>query len=183
VLGVVGILLGVFFYTRGAEQSHEIAGADMADLYERGDIQIEGTAGILPDPPRGSGGHRGGHRAGGGGGAGTSYEEAMSQVVDMGSATGSGGEGRLSPAQVAGVMNGRINSFFPCVGTELRSGHSLGRVRINMAIAGNGSVLGSTVDAGSPAFQSCVQRVVAGIHFPSFGAPRMGASFGFDASQ
>ncbi|MFO0685560.1 MAG: protein kinase [Sandaracinus sp.] len=182
VLGVVGIVLVVFFLTRGAEQSHEVAGGQLADLYERGDIQIEGTAGILPDPPRTGGGHHGPRRAGGGG-AGTSYEEAMSQVVDMGSAAGSGGEGRLSPAQVAGVMNGRINAFFPCVGAELRSGGSLGRVRINMAIAGNGSVLGSSVDAGSPAFQSCVQRVVAGTHFPSFGAPRMGASFSFDASQ
>ncbi len=182
VLGVVGIVLVVFFLTRGAEQSHDVSGGQLADLYERGDIQIEGTAGILPDPPRTGGGHHGPRRSGGGG-AGTSYEEAMSQVVDMGSAAGSGGEGRLSPAQVAGVMNGRINAFFPCVGAELRSGGSLGRVRINMAIAGSGSVLGSSVDAGSPAFQSCVQRVVAGTHFPSFGAPRMGASFSFDASQ
>lgn len=182
VLGAVGILLAVFFYTRGAEESHTVAGADLADLYDRGDIEIEGTAGILPDPPARSGGHHGPRRAGGGG-AGTSYEEAMSQVVDIGSAAGSGGEGRLSPAQVAGVMNGRINSFFPCVGTELRSGGRLGRVRISIAISGNGSVLGSSVDSGSPAFQSCVQRVVAGTHFPSFGAPRMGASFAFDASQ
>lgn len=180
VLGVVGVVLVVFFLTRGAEQSHEIAGADMADLYDRGDIEIAGTAGILPDPPRG-GGHRS-HRSGGSAG-GTSYEEAMSQVADMGSATGGGSESRLSPAQVAGVMNGRINSFFPCVGTELRSGGSLGRVRMNMAIAGDGHVLGSSVDAGSPAFQGCIQRVIAGIHFPSFGAPRMGASFSFDASQ
>jgi serine/threonine-protein kinase len=181
VLGVVGIVLGVFFYTRGAEQSHDIASADLADMYARGEIPIEGTAGVLPDPPRRSGGHGGVRRSGSAGG--TSYEDAMSQVVDMGSATGSGGEGRLSPAQVAGVMNGRINSFFPCVGTELRSGGHLGRVRINVAIAGNGSVLGSSVDSGSPAFQGCIQRVVAGIHFPSFGAPRMGASFAFDASQ
>lgn len=181
VLGAVAVVLLVFFLTRGAEQSHEVAGADMADLYDRGDIQIEGTAGILPDPPRGSGGHHGPRRSGGGGG--TSYEEAMSQVADMGSAAGSGSESRLSPAQVAGVMNGRINSFFPCVGSELRSGGHLGRVRISLAIAGNGSVLGSSVDAGSPSFQSCVQRVVGGIHFPSFGAPRMGASFAFDASQ
>ncbi len=107
----------------------------------------------------------------------------MSEVVDIGSASGGGGEGRLTPSTVAGVMNGRINSFFPCVGTELRSGGSLGRVRIDLAIAGSGSVLGSSVRAGSPAFQSCVQRVVGGIRFPSFGAPRMGASFSFDASQ
>jgi serine/threonine-protein kinase len=183
VLGAVGLLVGVFFYTRGAEGSHEVSGAEMADLYDRGDVQIEGTAGILPDPPRGGGGHRRRSGGGGGGGAGTSYEDAMSEVVDIGSASGSGGEGRLSPSQVAGVMNGHINSFFPCVGTELRNGGSLGRVRIDIAIGGNGSVQGSSVRAGSAAFQSCVQHVVAGIHFPSFGAPRMGASYSFDASQ
>lgn len=183
VLGVVGIVLVVFFLTRGAEQSHEIAGADIADLYDRGDIEIEGTAGILPDPPRGGAHHGPRHSGGGAGGGGTSYEEAMSQVADIGSATGGGSESRLSPAQVAGVMNGRINSFFPCVGAELRSGGHLGRVRINIAIAGSGSVLGSSVDAGSPSFQACVQRAVAAAHFPSFGAPRMGASFAFDASQ
>jgi hypothetical protein len=182
VLGVVGLGVAVFFITRGAERDHTIAGADMADLYERGDVQIEGTAGILPDPPRGSG-HRTHHTGGGGGGSGRSYEDAMNDVVDLGSAAGSGGEGRLSPGTVAGVMNGRINSFFPCVGAELRSGGSLGRVRIDLAIAGNGSVLGSSVHVGSGTFQSCVQRVVGGIHFPSFSAPRMGASYTFDASQ
>ncbi len=181
VLGVVGLGVGVFFITRGAEQDHAVASAGLADLYERGDVQIEGTAGILPDPPR-RGGHRP-HHGGGGGGGGRSYEDAMNDVVDMGSAAGTGGEGRLTPSTVAGVMNGRINSFFPCVGTEFRSGGSLGRVRIDLAIAGSGSVIGSSVHAGSPAFQSCVQRVVGGIHFPSFGAPRMGASFSFDASQ
>jgi hypothetical protein len=180
ILAAVAVVLGVFFYTRAAEQSHAVAAADLADLYARGEANIEGTAGILPDPPRGS--HHGPRRSGGGG-AGTSYEEAMSQVVDLGSAAGSGGEGRLSPAQVAGVMNGRINALFDCVGPELRSGGHLGHVRVSIAIAGDGHVLGSSPDSGSPAFQRCIQGVVAGIHFPSFGAPRMGASFAFDASQ
>ena len=180
VLAAVGVVLVVFFLTRGAERSHEVAGADVADLYDRGEVDLEGTAGILPDPPRRGGGHA---RRSGASAGGTSYDEAMSQVVDLGSAAGTGSESRLSPAQVAGVMNGRINSFFPCVGTELRSGGSLGRVRMSLAIANDGHVLGSSVDAGSPAFQSCIQRVIAGIHFPSFGAARMGASFSFDASQ
>ncbi|UJR79803.1 protein kinase domain-containing protein [Sandaracinus amylolyticus] len=182
VLVLIMAGVGIFFLTRQAEQDTQIADADLADLYERGQVEIEGTAGILPDPPRGSG-RRGGHRGGRAGAPGTSYEDAMSQVVDIGDATGSGGEGRLSPSQVAGVMNGRINSFFPCVGEELRGGRSLGRVRIDMAIAGSGAVLGSSVRAGSPEFQRCVQGRVAAIRFPSFGAPRMGASYSFDASQ
>jgi len=107
----------------------------------------------------------------------------MNQVIDMGSLTGSGGEARLAPAQVAGVMNGRINTFFTCVSEELRGGHSLGRVRIDMAIAGSGRVLGSSVRAGTADFQRCVQRQVGAISFPTFPAQRMGASYSFDASQ
>lgn len=106
----------------------------------------------------------------------------MNDVVNMGDVTSGGGsESRLSPAQVAGVMNGHINSFFGCVSSELRGGRTVGRVRIDMAIAGNGSVIGSSVRAGSPEFQRCVSGRVAAIRFPSFGAPRMGASFSFSA--
>ena len=80
-------------------------------------------------------------------------------------------------------MNGRINTLFTCVSGEMRGGRSLGRVRIDMAIAGSGQVLGSSVRAGSSEFQRCIQQRVAAIRFPSFGAPRMGASYTFDASQ
>jgi len=182
LVGVLGIG-GAFLYTRQAAQAEQIANSQLADLFERGDLQIEGAAGILPDPPpvrrRGGGG-------GGGGGrlrAGGSYEDAMAQAVDMGDVTGSGSQSRLSPGQVAGIMNGRINSMFGCVSEELRRGRSPGRVRIDIAIAGSGQVLGSSVRAGSPAFQSCVQGHVAAVHFPSFGAPRMGASYAFNADQ
>jgi hypothetical protein len=54
-------------------------------------------------------------------------------------------------------------------------------VRIDMAIGGSGAVMGSSVRAGSPEFQRCVQGRVAAIRFPSFSAPRMGASFSFSA--
>ncbi len=184
IFGIL-LILGVFLYTRQAEQQQQVAMNDLADLYARGEVQIEGAAGILPDPPRSTGRRTGGgggaRRIGGGGGR--SYEDAMSEAVDMGDATGSGGEGRLSPAQVAGVMNGQINSMFGCVSSELRGGRSLGRVRIDIAIAGSGQVIGSSVRAGSPEFQRCIMGRVGGIHFPGFGAPRMGASYSFDASQ
>ena len=184
ILGVLGIG-GAFLYTRQAEQAEQVANSQLADLFERGDLEIEGAAGILPDPPP-TRRRTGGGGGGGGGGhlrAGGSYEEAMAQAVDMGDVTGSGSQSRLNPAQVAGIMNGRINSMFGCVSEELRRGHSPGRVRIDIAIAGSGQVLGSSVRAGSPAFQSCIQARVAAIHFPSFGAPRMGASYAFNADQ
>lgn len=185
IAGAVGLSVALvavgFFLSRQAEREDEVAAANLADLFDRGEVDIEGTAGILEDPPRRGGG--GGRRSGGGGGGGgRSYEDAMNDVVNMGDVTSGGGsEARLSPAQVAGVMNSHINSFFGCVSTELRGGRTLGRVRIDMAIAGNGSVIGSSVRAGSPEFQRCVQGRVAAIHFPSFGAPRMGASFSFSA--
>jgi serine/threonine-protein kinase len=181
VLTAVSLLVGVFFYTRQAESDRRMEDAQLADLYDRGDVDIEGTAGILPDRPRGS--RSGGRRRGGGNAAGTSYDDAMSEVVDIGDATRSGGESRLSPGTVAGVMNGRINTFFSCVSQELRGGRSLGRVRIEIAIAGSGQVLGSSVSGGSGEFQRCIQSRVAQVRFPSFGAPRMGASYSFDASQ
>ena len=183
VIAGILLILGVFLYTRGAEQDQQVAMNDLADLYARGDVQIEGAAGILPDPPPQRRGSGGGRRSGGGGGGGRSYEDAMSEAMDIGDATRAGGEGRLSPAQVAGVMNGQINSMFGCVSSELRSGRSVGRVRIDMAIAGSGQVMGSSVRAGSPEFQRCIQGRVGSIRFPSFGAPRMGASYSFDASQ
>lgn len=182
VFVAVALIAGAFFWSRQAEREDAVARANLADLYERGDVEIEGTAGILEDPPR-RGGGGGGRRGGGGGGGGRSYEDAMNDVVNMGDVTSGGGsESRLAPAQVAGVMNAHINSFFGCVGSEVRStGRSPGRVRIDMAIAGSGNVIGSSVRAGSPEFQRCVSGRVAAIHFPSFGAPRMGASFSFVA--
>lgn len=177
VLGVLVIGIGIFLYTRQSGDGDEVADADLADLYDRGDIQIEGTAGILPDPPRGS--RRGGRRGGGGGAGGMSYEDAMNQAVNLGDVTSGGGERRLTPADVAGVMNRHINQLFSCVSTELRSGGSLGNVQIDLAIAGNGSVLGASTRQGSPAFRSCIEGRVRRIRFPTFEAPRMGARYAF----
>jgi hypothetical protein len=178
VVGVVGIGVGAFFLTRGTETEEERADAQLGDLYERGQIEITGTAGILPDPEPSE---RTGTRrrsSGGGGRGGLSYEDAMNQVVQIGNAAESGGQSRLSPGQVAGVMNNNINRLFTCVRQE----PNVGTVRIDLAIAGSGQVLGASVRNGSPSFQSCIARQVQGIRFPTFGAPRMGASYTFSTN-
>lgn len=177
VVGVVGAGVGIFFLTRPDAQEEQHADADLAELYERGEIEIHGTAGILEDP--GPGTRRGGRRRAGGARGGMSYEEAMSQVVDLGNVAHSGGSmARLSPQQVAGVMNANINRLLPCVARE----PNVGTVRIEMAIAGSGQVLGASVRNGSPAFQSCIASRVRAIRFPSFPAPRMGASYTFSTN-
>jgi serine/threonine-protein kinase len=177
--GVGAVLLTgvvIFLITRPDVQEEERTDAELADLYERGDIEISGSAGILPDPPRRSGRRRARRRRGGGGAM--SYEEAMNQVADLGSATGSGSQRRLTPQQVASTMNANINRLVPC----LSQGSGGGQVRIDLAIAGSGRVQGASVRNGTPAFQRCIASRVRQIRFPSFPAPRMGASYTFSAN-
>ena len=176
VIAAVAAGVGIFLVTRPDVQEESRTDAELADLYERGEIEITGSAGILPDPPSGGGRRR--RRTGGAGGA--SYEDAMNQVVNLGDVSGGGGgsQARLSPQDVAGIMNRNINRLVPC----LSQGSGGGQVRIDMAIAGNGHVLGATVRNGTPAFQQCVAGRVQQIRFPSFSAPRMGASYTFSAN-
>lgn len=176
VLAAVGIGVGIFLVTRPDVQEDERSDAELADLYARGEVEITGTAGILPDPPRGS--RRGRRRRGGGGRGGMSYEDAMNEVVNLGSANSTASQRRLTPADVAGVMNRNINRLVPC----LSQGSGGGQVRIDMAIAGSGRVLGATVRNGTPGFQRCIAGRVRQIRFPSFPAARMGASYSFSAN-
>jgi len=180
IVAVLGGLGTVFALTRQAHREHNVAEADLANLYETGEIAIEGTAGLLPDPPRHRGGRSGQRRSGGGGGGGGSYEDAMNRAVDLGDVTMGASETRLTPAQVSGVMNRHVNSIYSrCVLPEVRSGAHLGEVQVDIAIAGNGSVLGASVRPGSNGFQGCVSRAVQSVRFPTFGAPRMGARYRF----
>ena len=111
-----------------------------------------------------------------------SYEEAMNQVVELGDANSEASMRRLTPDQVAGVMNRQINTFVPCIRSEQSGAGNAGTVRIDMAILGNGRVQGASVRSGSPAFRRCVLSRVRRIRFPSFPAPRMGASYSFNAN-
>ncbi|MCS6856952.1 MAG: hypothetical protein NZM37_04495 [Sandaracinaceae bacterium] len=184
IIGAMGILIGVYLYTRKAAEERQIQMNALADLYARGEVKVEGTAGILPDPPKKRSG--GARKSSGGfavGGNFKSYEEAMAEPENLGDISQGAAITRLTPSQIASTMNAHLNSMFDCVSSELRSGHELGKVRIDLAIAGSGEVLGASVRAGSPEFQRCIQSKLASIRFPSFGAPRMGASFSFDASD
>lgn len=177
-LGGVGYLL-----TRPETKKEKVEEGDLAALYEKGQVKIEGTAGILKPPRRRSGsGKRRARRSGGSsGGAGLSYEEAMNRAVEM-NAANSGGERQLTSGTVAGVMNKRLNSLFGCVSQELSRGGNLGTVTIDLAIAGSGKVQGVSVRPGSAAFKRCIATKTRRIKFPSFPAPRMGARYRFDVN-
>ncbi|MCC7538369.1 MAG: serine/threonine protein kinase [Deltaproteobacteria bacterium] len=189
-LALIAAAVAVYALTRGEESRSNLSADELAELYERGEVRIgEGQVGILPPPVpgqrRGGGGGGGARRSGGGGGgggggAGGSYEEAMNRAQDLGDVTqGGGSERQLTPAQVASTMNRSLGSLNGCISAELRSGGSPGTVRIDLAISGDGRVLGASVRSGSPQFRSCVSSRVRNIRFPTFPAPRMGARFQF----
>ena len=176
---MVGV--GLFIANREDVDDEVVTDAELGDLYQRGGIELTGTAGILPDPPAGA---RTAMRRSGGGGGGVggfagSYEDAMNRAMELGDVTMAGGQSRLSPAQVQGVMNRHLNGG---VGRCADRESGLGNVTIDIAIAGSGQVLGVSARQGSAGFKSCIQSTVRRIRFPSFGAPRMGARFSFNAS-
>jgi eukaryotic-like serine/threonine-protein kinase len=178
-IGAILLIGGSYLLNRRAADVRKKAEADLAALYESGQVQITGTAGILKIPTRsGSRGaaKSGSHPSGGGFG---SYEDAMNQAMELGDATKGGGERQLTSGDVAGVMNRELNRMFGCVGEELRRGGKLGSVGIDIAILGSGKVAGASVHAGSAGFQRCIAAKVQNVHFPSFPAARMGARYSF----
>ncbi|MEM7137703.1 MAG: protein kinase [Myxococcota bacterium] len=184
LVAVIGISVGGFLMSRSSDV-REVASTALDDLFELGDIPT-GEAGLLPDRPtkrrkRGSSGASRKARKPGGGGGFATYEDAMSRAVEIGDASKGGGEGRLTGSQVAAVMNRNLNRFYgKCVIPELKSGTQLGKVKVDLAIAGSGSVLGATVHGGGAGFRACMGREIASVRFPGFGAPRMGARYSFD---
>jgi serine/threonine protein kinase len=178
-IAVVGIAVTIFLITRETAEEEKMDLVDLASLFESGQVKITGTADILKFHGRRRGGRRTGSSSAQGGGY-ASYEDAMNQAIELGNAKRSGGERQLRSDDIAGVMNRRLNSLFTCVSQELRRGGRLGTVRIDIAIAGSGEVLGTSILVGSMAFKSCIAQKVRRIKFPSFPAPRMGARYSFN---
>ncbi len=187
--------LGGFFYTRQQGEEAVVTEREVGELFDIGEIQASASGDILPDQPAEPGHRPHGtgarpHGSGptgapqeGSGGTNAGYEAAMNRAVDMGDISQGGEATRLTGPEVAGVMNRHIGRIYAaCVPAEQARGGELGRVQIDIAIAGDGSVLGASARQGSGAFQSCIGRAVSSVRFPSFGAPRMGARYSFSAN-
>jgi serine/threonine protein kinase len=178
-IGAIALLGGGYFLNRKAAGERQRKEADLAALYESGQVRISGTAGILKLSPR-PGGRRPASSGGAAPGGFSSYEDAMNQAMELGDATKGGGERQLASSDVAGVMNRELNRMFGCVGEELRRGGKLGHVVIDLAILGSGRVAGASVNAGSAGFQRCISTKLQNVRFPDFPAPRMGARYSFN---
>ena len=183
ILAIIAAVLVAYFATRDDAVTTDEGEADLLTLYQSGHFDdVEGTSDILEAPPLRRGRRGAGMSPARSGGGNLTYEEAMNQVMDIGDVTMNGGEARLSPQQVAGVMNRHINQLFGCVVQEQRQGGRLTNVQIDLAIAGTGELLGASTRQGSQSFKRCIQSRTRGIRFPTFSAPRMGARFSFSAN-
>jgi len=178
LIGIAALSVGGFLLSRSSD-IREAASTELDDLFKLGKITT-GEAGLLPDQPvrtrkRGAKSVPSRRESGFG-----SYDDAMSQAVNIGDASRGGGEGRLTGAEVASVMNRNLNRFYgKCVAPEVKSGGKPGNVKVDLAIAGDGSVMGATVHGGSAGFQGCMGQEIKTVRFPSFGAARMGARYSF----
>jgi len=178
VIGMIVISVGGFLLSRSSDRREAVSTA-LDDLFKLGKITT-GEAGLLPDQPvrRRKRGSSAAPVTRSGGFA--SYNDAMSQAIEIGDASQGGGEGRLTGNQVASVMNRNLNRFYnKCVLPEVKSGGKPGAVKVDLAIAGSGSVMGATVHSGSASFQGCMGQQIKSVRFPTFGAPRMGARYSF----
>ncbi len=169
-VALIALAGGIYALSRSGAGGGSRADGDL-EMYKRGEIEVSGSAGILPAPKPGA---RRSGKSSGGSGSGLSYEDAMMQAVDLGSSATGGGEQQLSAATVAGVMNNHLNQLY---GACVRG--NPGKIKVDIAIAGSGQVIGVSVDGGEGGLQRCVADQVRKIHFPSFSAPRMGARYSF----
>lgn len=182
IVGGVGVLVGGYFLTRAAVGHFTSAGKEV-DLSE-GQIKIDlGKGGILKEKRRGKGRRRKGVRGRRGGNL--SYEEYMAQGVELGNLTSDGGQMQLTQSQINSVMSTQGRKLYPCIYAELKRNPNLKRVSLKFAIEGkSGSVKAITVTSGgSNEFKACIASKMKQIRFPTFSAPRMGATFYFDVGR
>ncbi|MBN2527074.1 MAG: serine/threonine protein kinase [Deltaproteobacteria bacterium] len=184
VLGVIGLVVGGYFLTRTLRQEKQLGPDEMVNAFDSGEIQIKmgsslnkGTAGKR----RSSKGrrHSGGGGSGSGGGGkefvdGMSYEEAMNMGVSLGDLNASGGR-RLTADDINAIMSRNVRKFIPCI-----AGENVKRVDMNIAVAGDGRIMGVSVKQGSPKMQNCIQRKTRSIKFPASNQARTATTWYFE---
>ncbi|MBN2715206.1 MAG: serine/threonine protein kinase [Deltaproteobacteria bacterium] len=185
VLGVIGLVVGGYFLTRTLRKEKQLGPDEMVDALESGEIQLKMGSTMNPGS-KGSGKRRGKgkRRSGGGGGAGggdgrefvngMSYEEAMNMGVSLGDLSGSGGK-KLTAEDINAIMSRNVRKFIPCI-----AGEHVKRVDMNIAVAGDGRVMGVSVTQGSGKMKSCITQKVRSIKFPTSNQARTATSWYFE---
>lgn len=179
VLGVIGLAVGGYFLTRQLRKEVKLGPEEMVNAFDSGEIQIKmGSLDAKQAKKRRGKGRR---RSSGGGSGGSrqfvdgmSYEEAMNMGVSMGNLGATGGK-KLTATDINAIMSRNVRKFIPCM-----AGESVKRVDMNIAVAGDGSVIGTSVQQGSGKMKSCVARKVRSIRFPASNQARTATSWYFE---
>jgi len=177
VLGVIGLAVGGYFLSRKLREEKQLGPQEMVDAFDSGEIQIKMGGGTL-DGQKGRG-RRGGRRGGRGGGGGSvdggmSYEDAMNTAMSMGDLSGAGGRA-LTAEDINAIMSRNVRKFLPCI-----AGESVTRVDIDIAVDGEGRVMGASARQGSEKMKSCVVRTTRSIKFPPSNQPRTATTWYFE---
>jgi serine/threonine protein kinase len=181
VLGVIGLGAAAYLLSRTLRKEKTYTPEEMVAALDSGEIKLKTGGNLI----RGKRGGRGGrHRGGGGGGSGggrgmfvdgMTYEEAMNMGVSLGSMGDNKGQQQLTPQTITNIMDRNVRRFLPCM-----AGQSVKKVEMNIAISGDGRVMGVSVNQGDARLQKCVTAKVRSIKFPTSSAPRTAASWYFE---
>ena len=184
VLGVIGLVVGGYFLTRTMRKEKQLGPDEMVEKLDGEEITIKlGDSTLNParkGKRRGKKGRRRSDGGGGGGGdgrdfgGGMTYEEAMNMGVSLGDLSGAGGR-RLTSEDINAIMRQNVRKFVPCL-----RGESVKRVDMNIAVAGDGRVMGVSVKQGSAGMKKCITRKVRSIKFPSSNQARTATSWYFE---
>ncbi|MBW2278083.1 MAG: hypothetical protein JRF63_11350, partial [Deltaproteobacteria bacterium] len=180
IVGVIGLGAGIYFISRTLRQEKTFDKEELIAALDSGEIKLKTGGNLIDKKRRGGkgGGKRKGGKGGGGGGnfaPGMSYEDAMNVGMDMGSAANNAGQKQLTAADIENIMNRHVRKFLPCM-----AGETTKRVDMNIAVGGDGRVIGVSVKSGSPKLKGCVASRVRRIKFPASGAPRTATSWFFE---
>lgn len=184
VVGVIGLAAGAYLLSRTLRKEKSYTPEEMVAALDSGEIKLKTGGNLIRKGAGKSGGRRGGGRrgggksGGGGGGAfvdGMSYEEAMNMGVSLGSLSNNAGQQQLRPQDITNIMDRNVRRFLPCM-----AGQTVKKVEMNIAIAGDGRVMGVSVAQGNDKLKRCVQSVVRSIKFPKSVSPRTAASWYFE---
>ncbi len=180
VLGVIGLGAAGYLLSRTLRKEKTYTPEEMIAALDSGKIKLKTGGNLIKR--RGGRGGKGGRRRGGGGGGGKgmfvdgmTYEEAMNMGVSLGSVGNNAGQQQLTPQTITRIMDKNVRRFLPCM-----AGQSIKKVEMNIAISGDGRVMGISVNQGDSRLKKCVEGKVRGIKFPTSSAPRTAASWYFE---
>jgi hypothetical protein len=182
VLAVIGIGVGIFFYSKKATDAEAVRKTREAELLAAQAKSENQLADFLKgveitmkvDPPAakpaGSGRKHSSHKGGG--------SNQYSDVTNLGDASGEGGDETLDQSVVQNVMKNNFKVLVGCILEERRRNPGLHNVEMDFIIKGTGNVAGVKVNGQTEsAFAHCMLGKMQTVAFPKFNGAKTHASF------